>query len=83
MKKILYFTAEWCGPCKMIKPKMQQLSQTLPVQFIDVDTNKTTCEQYGIRNVPCVVIIDNNGTVTGRLVGGNITPQSVTEMFNK
>ena len=83
MKKILYFTAEWCGPCKMIKPKMQQLSQTLPVQFIDVDTNKSTCEQYGIRNVPCVVIIDNNGTVTGRLVGGNITPQSVTEMFNK
>ncbi len=83
MKKILYFTAEWCGPCKMIKPKMQQLSQTLPVQFIDVDTNKSTCEQYGIRNVPCVVIIDNNGTVTGRLVGGNITLQSVTEMFNK
>jgi thioredoxin 1 len=83
MKKILYFTAEWCGPCKMIKPKMQQLSQTLPVQFIDVDTNKSTCEQYGIRNVPCVVIIDNNGTVTGRLVGSNITPQSVTEMFNK
>lgn len=83
MKKILYFTAEWCGPCKMIKPKMQQLSQTLPIQFIDVDTNKSTCAQYGIRNVPCVIIIDNNGTVTGRLVGGNITQQSVTEMFNK
>lgn len=82
MKKILYFTAEWCGPCKMIKPKMQQLAQTLPMQFIDVDTNKSTCEQYAVRNVPCVVIT-NNGTVTGRLVGNNITPESVTQMFNQ
>ena len=82
MKKILYFTAEWCVPCKTIKPKMQQLSQSLPIQFINVDTNKTTCEQYGVRNIPCVIIIDGS-TVIGRIVGNNITPQSVTQMYNK
>jgi thioredoxin 1 len=82
MKKILYFTATWCGPCKAIKPRMEMLSQTLPIQFIDVDTNKTTCEQYGVRNVPCVIIIDGS-TVMGRIVGNNITTESVTQMYNK
>ena len=40
MKKILYFSAKWCGPCKQLGPVMDSLSaEGLPIQKIDVDEN--------------------------------------------
>jgi len=46
MKKILYFTAAWCGPCKTLRPRIEKLSAELPIQIIDVDANKATCDKY-------------------------------------
>ena len=83
MKKILYFTATWCGPCTYIKPQMQEISNQIPISFIDVDSNATTTEKYNIKNIPAVVLIDNNGRELGRLVGSNVTKQSVIELYNK
>jgi thiol-disulfide isomerase/thioredoxin len=39
MKQIIYFSAEWCGPCKNFKPIMESVSASIPVQFVDVDEN--------------------------------------------
>jgi len=83
MKKIIYFTAEWCGPCKMIKPQMQELSAQIPITFIDVDTSRSTAEHYLVKSVPCAVLIDSFGSERGRLVGTNINKQSVTELYNR
>jgi thioredoxin 1 len=83
MKKILYFTATWCGPCTYIKPQMQEISNQIPISFIDVDSNTTTTEKYNIKNIPAVVLIDNNGRELGRLVGSNVTKQSVIDLYNK
>lgn len=83
MKKILYFTAEWCGPCTYVKPQMQEISNQIPIFFIDVDSNATTTEKYNIKNIPAVVLIDNNGQELGRLVGSNVTKQAVIELYNK
>jgi thioredoxin-like negative regulator of GroEL len=68
MKKILYFSATWCGPCKNFKPIMEQVSRELPVQFVDVDTNPQLVAEYGVRSVPTVIII-NNGQVSSRQAG--------------
>lgn len=83
MKKILYFTATWCGPCTYVKPQMQEISNQIPISFIDVDSNATTTEKYNIKNIPAVVLIDNTGRELGRLVGSNVTKQSVIDLYNK
>lgn len=68
MKKILYFSAAWCGPCKMLGPIMESLAGQINYEKIDVDNNQDLSIQYGVRNVPTLVLLDNNEAV-GRLVG--------------
>ena len=68
MKEILYFSAPWCGPCKHFKPIMENVSNTIPVRFINVDETPQLATQYGIRSVPTVIII-NNGQVTNKKAG--------------
>lgn len=65
MKTIKYFTAAWCGPCKMFKPVMTELqSEGLNIQFVDVDNNPLEAQNYGIRSVPTCVLLDNGREVT-------------------
>ena len=82
MKQILYFTASWCGPCKLLKPKIQALQSKFPITILDVDTNAEACSKYSVRNVP-TIIVTNNGNEIGRLVGNNITEQRIVESFNQ
>ena len=69
MKKILYFTASWCGPCKALAPRMESLANQIKYDKIDVDQNSDLSAKYGIRGVPCLVLVDENGTELDRLVG--------------
>jgi len=68
MKKILYFSAAWCGPCKMLGPIMESLSGQINYEKIDVDNNQDLPIQYGVRNIPTLVLVEN-GEAVGRLVG--------------
>ncbi len=83
MKQILYFTAEWCGPCKTVRPLMESVQSQIPIRFIDVDRDKSAVEKYGVRNVPTAIMIDQNGNMLSRLVGTNITKDAVVNMYNK
>jgi thioredoxin 1 len=78
MKKILYFTAAWCGPCKTLGPIMQSLSGQINYEKVDVDNNNELSIQYGVRNVPSLILVDETGEVKGRLVG----VQSKDEILN-
>jgi len=69
MKRLLYFSASWCGPCKQFKPLMESLQHQLPITFIDVDASPQTATEYSVRSVPTVVLIDEGGREKGRLVG--------------
>ena len=70
MKKILYFSAAWCGPCKVLGPVMDKLKMDgMPVQKIDVDSNQEMSTKNGVRNIPCLVLVDNMGNELKRLVG--------------
>ena len=69
MKTMKYFSATWCGPCKVFKPVMTEIaSEGHSVQFIDVDEQQSLASQYGIRSVPSVVI-EENGVEVDRFVG--------------
>ena len=62
--KYLLFSASWCGPCQTLKPVMEQVSKTIPVTKIDVDTDAQTVSDYGVRSVPTVVLIRDGREVT-------------------
>lgn len=82
--KILYFTAAWCGPCKMFKPVLQQvMSETeTNVQFIDVDQDKNTPSKYSVTSVPTIMFINDNDIIMHRQSGAMSKPQ-LTNLFNQ
>ena len=63
MKKILYFSAAWCGPCKMLGPIMESLSDQINYEKIDVDNNQELSIKYGVRNIPTLVLVENEEAV--------------------
>lgn len=61
------FQATWCGPCQVLKPIFNELKAEYPqINFedIDVDSDPTQAQQFGIRSVPTVVILNNGAEVT-------------------
>lgn len=66
------FSATWCGPCKMLAPVLEEVSEDFAgkIDFFnaDVDANEELAFKYGIQNIPALVIF-KNGEVAGRSVG--------------
>jgi thioredoxin 1 len=66
------FWAEWCGPCRMVAPVVEELAEEYDgrVSFakLDVDQNPKTASQYGIMSIPSLIIFKNGGPVSN-LVG--------------
>lgn len=69
---IVDFWAEWCGPCKMIAPSIEELSVEYEGKAkmvkVDVDNNSGTAMKYGIRNIPTLLYF-KNGEVADKQVG--------------
>lgn len=62
--KLLYFSANWCNPCRTFGPIMEQAAQSgIPVQKINVDTDTEAAQAFGIRNVPTVVLVEGTREV--------------------
>lgn len=69
MKSLKYFSATWCGPCKVFKPVMQELAgQGHSIEFIDVDEQGDVATEFGVRSVPTTVVMEN-GQEVDRFVG--------------
>ena len=81
MKKILYFSAVWCGPCQTLGPIMESLKGDINYQKIDVDNNQDLSMQYGVRNIPTLILLDETGEVKGRKVVLQ-TKQDILNFYN-
>lgn len=68
MKRVLRFTASWCGPCKMLAKNLESVSTNIPIEVVDIDENNEIAIDYGIRGVPTLIMLDGN-TEMKRLVG--------------
>ncbi len=79
------FWAAWCGPCKMLGPVINQIADEYEgkavVGKLDVDANQQYAAQFGVRNIPTVLMFQN-GELVGRQVG--VAPKNAyTEAIDK
>tara|TARA_B100000029_G_C17549638_1_gene949629 strand:+ start:1032 stop:1352 length:321 start_codon:yes stop_codon:yes gene_type:complete len=69
---LIDFWAEWCGPCKMIAPALEELSiemeGSVKIIKLNVDENTQTAVKYSIRSIPTLMII-KDGKVAGQYIG--------------
>jgi thiol-disulfide isomerase/thioredoxin len=74
MKRILRFTASWCGPCQGLAMNLETASLNLPIEVIDIDIHNDIAQEYGVRSVPTLVMLDEN-TEIKRLIGSRTVNQ--------
>ncbi len=69
---VLDFWATWCGPCRMIAPSIDEMSEEYEgkavIGKVDVDNNPGITGQFGVRNIPTVLFV-KNGEVVDKQVG--------------
>ena len=69
---VVDFWAEWCGPCRMIGPALEEIAGSLgdrvKIVKLNVDENPKTAEKYGIMSIPTLMLF-KNGELASRQIG--------------
>jgi thioredoxin 1 len=72
MIEIKKFEADWCGPCRMLKPTFEKLQESfgnsVKFSYINVDENQDEASKYSVRSIP-MVVIEKDGVEVQRMVG--------------
>ena len=77
------FWAEWCGPCKQLAPLVEDAAEEfkdkIKVCKMDVDSNRETSAEYGIRSIPTLMIFSNSENIGTEIVA--LTKQQLDEFI--
>ena len=77
------FWAEWCGPCKQLAPLVEEAAEEfkdkIKVCKMDVDSNRETAAEYGIRSIPTLMIFSNSENIGTEI--GALTKQQLNEFI--
>ncbi len=82
MKQVYYFTADWCGPCKKVRPIVEELNRDqseVKFQIIDVDSEGELARRFEIKSIPTFILLDD-GAEIDRLIGAQ-TREKLLEML--
>lgn len=79
------FWAEWCGPCKMIAPMLDELAQTyagrLKIAKVNIDHNQKTPRNYNVRGIPTLMLF-KDGKVQATQIGA-VSKTQLTQMLDR
>ena len=79
MKKFIYFTASWCGPCKTYGPIISQVNGT--VSKVDIEENRNLAMEYNVKSVPTTILL-KEGKEIWRNVGVT-TLQTLQDIYDR
>jgi thioredoxin len=71
VKQVYYFTADWCGPCKKVRPIVDELSRDqseVKFQIIDVDSEGEFARSFEVKSIPTFILIED-GKQINRITG--------------
>lgn len=80
--KLIKFGASWCMPCKNLESRLNKLDLTIDLFSYDVEEEVDLTEEWKVRNVPTVILVDDNGHEVKRWVG-NFEPNVELKAFIK
>lgn len=79
------FWAEWCGPCRAIAPKLEEIAQEMgskvKIMKVDVDSNQNTAAQFGIRSIPTMIMFKGGKPV--EQIMGNHPKENIVEFITR
>lgn len=77
------FWAAWCGPCRAIAPKLEEVAQEMGAKVkilkMDVDANQTVPGQFGIRSIPTMIVFKNGKAVDQ--IMGNVPKEQISTLL--
>jgi thioredoxin 1 len=83
MKHVLYFTADWCQPCKKVRPIVEELNREIAdvaFQIIDVDMENDLVKTFQITSVPTFILFEDEEQIN-RITGAQ-TKEKLNEFIN-
>jgi thioredoxin 1 len=81
MKHVFYFTADWCGPCKKVRPIVEELIKDgYFFQVIDVDIEKELVQKFKISSVPTFILFKNEKSI--KRISGAQTKTQLEDFIN-
>lgn len=80
--KLLKIGGEWCSSCKVQEALLKHLNVLDKFEYIDIDVDMETPLKYGVRSIPQLLAVDENGSVVASLAGG-ATKEQILDMVSK
>jgi|TARA_Y100000296_G_C5112404_1_gene225861 thioredoxin 1 len=79
------FWAEWCGPCKMIAPVLEEIAEEfagkVKVAKLNIDENEATAPKFGIRSIPTLILFKNGNAEATKI--GAVSKSELVDFINQ
>ena len=79
--KIYKVGADWCGPCRLLKQELKDFN-LVPIIEINADEDEIFCEKYNIKNIPVLLLCDENDNVAYKHVGFISKKELIEKIIN-